>query len=104
MNHAITHDIVITGGRVIDGTGRPAERADLAVTGDVITAIGMGPYQATTRIDATDRVVAPGFIDLHSHADFTVAGHPTAETAIAQGVTTLITGNCGQSTDRKSVV
>ncbi|AWT52163.1 N-acyl-D-amino-acid deacylase family protein [Mycolicibacterium smegmatis] len=98
MNHAITHDIVITGGRVIDGTGRPAERADLAVTGDVITAIGMGPYQATTRIDATDRVVAPGFIDLHSHADFTVAGHPTAETAIAQGVTTLITGNCGQST------
>lgn len=97
MSHDTTYDIVITGGRVIDGTGRPAERADVAVTGDTIAAIGPGPYEASIRIDAAGRVVVPGFIDLHSHADFTVAGHPAAETAIAQGVTTLITGNCGQS-------
>ena len=58
-------------------------------TGDTIAAIGPGPYEASIRIDAADRVVVPGFIDLHSHADFTVAGHPAAETAIAQGVTTV---------------
>jgi N-acyl-D-amino-acid deacylase len=93
----MSHDTVITGGRVIDGFGAPARRADVAVTGDRITAIGAGPYPARVQVDATDCVVVPGFIDLHSHADFTIPGQPAAEAAIAQGVTTLITGNCGQS-------
>jgi N-acyl-D-amino-acid deacylase len=93
----MTHDIVITGGLVVDGTGAAGVRADVAVTGDRITAIGPGPFPARTRIDATGCAVTPGFIDLHSHADFTLPSCPAAETVLAQGVTTLITGNCGQS-------
>jgi len=97
MTDNTIHDIVITGGQVVDGTGAAAQRADLAVTGDRITAIGPGPFRARTEIDATGCVVTPGFIDLHSHADFTLPSCPAAETVLAQGVTTLVTGNCGQS-------
>jgi N-acyl-D-amino-acid deacylase len=93
----VNYDLVITGGHVIDGTGTPARRANVAVSGDRIAAIGAGPYSARTVVDAGGCVVTPGFIDLHSHADFTLPGHPAAETQLAQGVTTLVTGNCGQS-------
>lgn len=91
------YDITITGGVVVDGTGAPGRRADVAVAGDRIADVGPGPFPARRTIDATGLLVTPGFIDLHTHADFTVTAHPAAETQLAQGVTTLITGNCGQS-------
>lgn len=90
-------DIAVTGGQVVDGTGAPARRADIAIVGGRIAAIGDGPFNARTTIDAAGAVVAPGFVDLHSHADFTLPAHPSAETQLAQGVTTLIAGNCGHS-------
>ncbi|MBT2274337.1 N-acyl-D-amino-acid deacylase family protein [Rhodococcus qingshengii] len=93
----MNYDFTITGGTVVDGTGSPRRRADVAIVGDQIAAIGPGPFAATETIDATGCIVAPGFVDLHSHADFTLLGRPGAETQLAQGVTTLVTGNCGQS-------
>ncbi len=67
-------DFTITGGIVVDGTGSPRRSADVALLGDKIAAIGPGPFAAAETIDATGCIVAPGFIDLHSHADFTLLG------------------------------
>src|SRR5688572_1789052 len=73
------YDIVITGGRVIDGTGAPGRTADVAIAGGKIAAIGSIPRTAAREaIDATGLVVAPGFIDVHTHAD-DVADTPRAE-------------------------
>jgi N-acyl-D-amino-acid deacylase len=94
----VTADLVITGGSVVDGTGAPAVRADVAIAEGRVAAVGEpGTLSGDARIDATGLVICPGFIDLHSHADFSVCGHPAADTAITQGVTTLVTGNCGWS-------
>ena len=91
-------DLVITGGTIVDGTGAAARPGDVGVTGDRIQAVtDAGGLTAPRVIDAAGLVVCPGFIDLHSHADFSIAGHPGADTALAQGVTTLLTGNCGWS-------
>ncbi|WP_103501589.1 MULTISPECIES: amidohydrolase family protein [unclassified Streptomyces] len=91
-------DLVLRGGTIIDGTGSPAGTGDVAVTGGRISAVGP---ELTTRgrreLEITGAVVCPGFIDLHSHADFTVMGAPGAPTQLLQGVTTLVTGNCGFS-------
>jgi N-acyl-D-amino-acid deacylase len=90
------HDLVITGGTVIDGTGAPGTSADVAIDGDRITAVGRGLTGRRT-VDATGLVVTPGFVDLHSHADYTLPTSPGAVTQLAQGVTTLVGGNCGHS-------
>ncbi len=91
-------DLVITGGTIIDGTGAPATAGDVGVTDGRISAVAdPGTLTGRTVLDATDAVVSPGFVDLHSHADFSITGHPGADTALAQGVTTLVTGNCGFS-------
>lgn len=93
------HDVIIRGGDVLDGTGAPARPADVVVRGGEIAEIA--PRDGRERdgevLDATGLVVAPGFIDLHSHADFTVQDRPAADTAVHQGVTTLLGGNCGFS-------
>jgi N-acyl-D-amino-acid deacylase len=95
-------DVLIRHGRVVDGTGNPWFPADVGIRGGRIEAIGrLGPdAAAATVIDASDRVVAPGFIDIHSHSDFVLAddrhGDVLAPFA-AQGITTLVTGNCGYS-------
>ncbi|BBH68765.1 N-acyl-D-amino-acid deacylase [Actinoplanes sp. OR16] len=91
------HDIVITGGTVVDGTGTPGRRADVAIDGGRISAISTAPLTGRRMISARDRVVTPGFVDLHSHADFTLPSSPGAVTQLAQGVTTLVGGNCGHS-------
>lgn len=91
------HDLVLRGGRVLDGTGTPAVPADVAVDGGWITTVGRVDTPARRVLDAASAVVAPGFIDLHSHADYTVFGAPEAATQASQGVTTLVTGNCGFS-------
>lgn len=91
------HDIVITGGELIDGTGGARKRADIGIDGGTITRVTSRVLRGRRSIDATDQIVAPGFIDLHSHADFTIESSPLAATQLHQGVTTLVTGNCGLS-------
>src|SRR5512141_2240818 len=88
--------IALTGGTVIDGTGGPARRADVLLDGDRIAAVGRRALPADADVvDATGMIVAPGFIDIHSHSDYTLLADPRAVSAIAQGVTTEIVGNCG---------
>jgi len=91
-------DIVITGGTVYDGTGGPAWTADIGLVGDTIAAVGkISPEQAKRIIDASGMAVSPGFIDIHSHSDYTILRYPTTDSKVHQGVTTEITGNCGSS-------
>jgi N-acyl-D-amino-acid deacylase len=91
-------DLVIAGGSVLDGTGAAASPADIGVEGDRITAVAApGTLSGADTLDATGHVVTPGFIDLHSHADFSLPAHPGADTCLYQGVTTLVGGNCGFS-------
>jgi N-acyl-D-amino-acid deacylase len=91
-------DILITGGKVIDGGGGPWFRADVGVRGDRITALGrLGQAQARIRIDAAGKVVTPGFIDAHVHGDLMLLANPLHEPAIRQGVTTYLIGQDGES-------
>jgi N-acyl-D-aspartate/D-glutamate deacylase len=91
-------DLIIEGGTVIDGTGAPGMRADVALKGDRIAEIGnLTAETASARIDASGRVVAPGFIDSHCHSDLALLDEPTAECKACQGVTTEVIGNCGWS-------
>jgi N-acyl-D-amino-acid deacylase len=89
--------LVITGGLIIDGTGAPPRRGDLAVVGDRIEEIGERVEVPGDRLDADGLAMAPGFIDMHSHTDYLVLGNPTAESKLIQGVTTEVGGNCGES-------
>ena len=85
--------MLITNGRVVDGTGAPWYRADVGITGDRITAIGrLDGRDAKTRIDAANLVVAPGFIDMLGQSEFNVLADPRAASKITQGITTEITG------------
>jgi len=88
-------DLVIRGGLVVDGTGAPAFPADVAVAGDRIAAVGQVHQEAVRTIDASGLVVAPGFIDVHTHDDLAVLRTPSVDFKVRQGVTTDIVGNCG---------
>ena len=89
-------DVVLAGGRVVDGTGSPWFRADVGIRGDRIAAVGaLGRAEARRRLDVTDRVVAPGFVDTHVHADLALLADPLHEAAIRQGVTTYLLGQDG---------
>src|SRR5687767_9107266 len=94
-------DLVISGGRVIDGSGGPGVAADVGVSDGRITAIGdLGQVDGADRVDASGLTVAPGFIDIHSHSDFLVPAPEHGEILspfLAQGITTIVTGNCGYS-------
>ena len=86
-------DVLITNGRVVDGTGAPWFRADVGIIGDRIAAIGqLADREARTRIDASNLVVAPGFIDMLGQSEFNVLVDPRAASKITQGITTEITG------------
>jgi N-acyl-D-amino-acid deacylase len=89
-------DLIIRGGTVVDGTGRPGWVADVGVRGEMIAAIGdLAAASAPRALAAAGLVVAPGFIDIHSHSDYTLLVDPRAQSSVAQGVTTELVGNCG---------
>ncbi len=89
---------VITGGLLIDGSGAPARRSDVAIQGDRIAAVDrLEAAQAETVADASGCVVCPGFVDMHSHTDFTLPVLPTADSLVHQGITTAVVGQCGST-------
>ena len=90
-------DVIIRGGTIVDGTGAPAYPADVAVADGRIAEIGRVEAAAGTVLDATGLVVSPGFVDLHTHSDFTLAANGRAESQVHQGVTTEVVGQCGVS-------
>jgi N-acyl-D-amino-acid deacylase len=91
-----TYDLVLRNGRLADGTGNPAWFADVAVRRGRIAAIGRITGKTKTEIDAKGMIVAPGFIDVHTHAD-ELTSMPNAENFLRMGVTTVVGGNCGSS-------
>ncbi len=96
--HAQPYDLVIRNGRVVDGTGNPWVYADVAIQNGRIARVGtIPPADAKQTIDATGLIVAPGFIDVHTHIESSLAAQPGAHNFIYDGVTTVITGNCGGS-------
>ena len=89
---------LLRGGTVIDGTGAPGYRADVRVEGDRVAEVGQDlEARGATPIDVSGRVIAPGFIDVHTHDDQYVLSSPQALPKLSQGVTTVIVGNCGIS-------
>ena len=92
----MAHDLIISGGTVIDGTGAEPVTADVAVDGDRITRIGdLTGVDAGRVIDATGKIVTPGFVDLHTHLDAQVGWDPDMKSSSYHGVTTALIGNCG---------
>ncbi len=90
---APVYDLIIEHGRVVDGTGAPWYAADIGIRSGRIAAIGrLGRAKAKQRIDAANRIVAPGFIDMLGQSEFTLLVDPTAPSKIFQGITTEITG------------
>ena len=90
------HDLIIRNGRIADGTGNPAYFADIAIKEGRIARIGRVEEKAATELDAAGLIVAPGFIDVHTHAE-DVMEVPLAENFLRMGVTTIVLGNCGSS-------
>ncbi|MGZ4733960.1 MAG: N-acyl-D-amino-acid deacylase family protein [Acidimicrobiia bacterium] len=100
-------DLVIRHGTVIDGTGRAGFAGDVAIRGDRIVAVGTVDARGTREIDATDRYVTPGFVDLHTHLDAQIGWDPLLTSSCWHGVTSVVMGNCGvtfapvRTTDRE---
>jgi N-acyl-D-amino-acid deacylase len=90
-------DLVIRNARIVDGTGAPGRAGDVAVEGGRIVRVGEVAGQAQREIDASGRVLAPGFVDTHAHDDGALLRYPGMEFKLAQGVTTVVAGNCGFS-------
>ncbi|MGH0036408.1 MAG: N-acyl-D-amino-acid deacylase family protein [Myxococcota bacterium] len=89
------HDLVIRGGTVVDGTGAPARKADVAIDGSRISAVGHDVGEGRREIDATGKLVMPGWVDVHTHYDGQVTWDPHLTPSGWNGVTTLVMGNCG---------
>jgi len=93
------YDVIVRNGTVIDGTGRPGFVGDVAIAGERLVAVGeLGPGAGARReFDASGLIVAPGFIDVHTHDDAMILSRPEMTPKLSQGVTTVICGNCGVS-------
>ncbi|MBQ28222.1 MAG: amidohydrolase [Acidimicrobiaceae bacterium] len=88
-------DVVIRGGRVVDGLGSPMKEADVAILGDRIVAVGEITGSGQREIDAKDRIVTPGFVDIHTHLDAQLAWDPIGSSSCWHGITSAVMGNCG---------
>ncbi len=91
----MAHDLVIRGGTIVDGTGAPGRQGDIAVSGDRITGVGEVRGSARREIDASGRIVTPGFVDIHTHLDAQIAWDPIASSSCYHGITSAVLGNCG---------
>jgi N-acyl-D-aspartate/D-glutamate deacylase len=89
------HDLVIRSGLVVDGTGDAPRAADVAIDNGRITKVGVVEVAGDKEIDATDLIVTPGFVDIHTHYDGQVTWDPLLTPSIWHGVTTVVMGNCG---------
>ena len=89
------HDLVIRNGTVFDGTGAPAREVDIAIDNGVITAVGTVDGEAHRTVDATGRIVTPGFVDIHTHLDAQLSWDPLGTSSCYHGVTSVVIGNCG---------
>lgn len=103
-------DLIIRNGRVVDGSGSPPILADVAIRADMIVAVGKVEGTAVLEVDAADRLVTPGFIDIHTHYDGQVTWESTLAPSSNHGVTTVVMGNCGvgfapcRESDRQTIV
>lgn len=89
-------DLVLKGGQIINGEGQPAFTGDVVVdSGNIISASNQSTVEGSLEFDVQGKIVCPGFIDIHSHSDFSLMADRRNEGAIRQGITTLVTGNCG---------
>ncbi len=93
----VPYDLIIRNGNVIDGTGNTWFKADIGIKEGKIQKLGHIPTKDAEIIDATRKIVCPGFIDLHAHSDWTLLVNPFAESKIRQGVTAEVIGQCGES-------
>ena len=93
------YDLIIRNARIIDGTGAPWYRGDVGISGGKIAAVGVLDDDATATqvVDAAERYVSPGFIDVHTHCEDDLLSMPAAENFVRMGVTSVVTGNCGSS-------
>ena len=91
----MTHDIVIRGGQIVDGTGSEPVPGDVAIDGNTIAAVGRVDGQGRREIDAEDHLVTPGFVDLHTHLDAQIGWDPFLTPVSWHGVTSVLMGNCG---------
>lgn len=91
-------DLVISGGKIVDGAGNPWYRGDIGIRAGKIAFIGdLSRLEDAPRLDAGGKVVCPGFIDMHNHSDISILVRPTADNLVQQGVTSAVCGNCGGS-------
>ena len=89
------YDLIIAGGTVVDGTGAPPKRADVAIVGDRIAAVGLDLGEAIETLDATGLLVTPGWVDIHTHYDGQVSWDSDMAPSSLHGVTTAVLGSCG---------
>jgi N-acyl-D-amino-acid deacylase len=89
------YDLIIKGGTIVDGTGRPGYRGDVAITGERIMVVGKVEGTATRVLDASGKLVTPGFVDIHTHLDAQITWDPIASSSCWHGVTSVVMGNCG---------
>ncbi len=93
----MTHDLVIRNGLVVDGTGSAPRTADIAIDGDRITTVGVVNADGLREIDATGKIVTPGFVDIHTHLDAQISWDALGTSSCWHGVTSVVVGNCGVS-------